>query len=154
MLDQQATGRIGKVGWESSCYRVACIFPGADFWCLAVDSIVACAVVLWNLQALRLYWFFTIHSFHSFFAPKIPDAFILHASKVLKRFNRHLNHKCELTMITRKTLRDHFWCSIWSLILSSPLFTLDTMYRHTCTCIHTNHTIIHNYTCFSGKNSV
>ena len=68
MLDQQVTGRIGKVGQESSCHRVARIFPEADFRCLAVDSIVARAVVLWNLQVLSLYLVFTIHSF---FASKL-----------------------------------------------------------------------------------
>ena len=80
-LDQQAIGRIGEVGQESSCHRVACIIPEADFQCLAVDSVVARAVVLWNLQALCLYWVFTIHSF---FPPKIADTIILYARKVLK----------------------------------------------------------------------
>ena len=49
--------------------------------------------------------YFTIHPF---FALKIADAIILYAREVLKIFNRHLNHKREFTIITRKTLRDHF----------------------------------------------
>ena len=45
MLEQQATGRMGEVGQES---RVA-IYFWTDFQCLAVDSVVASLVVLWNL---------------------------------------------------------------------------------------------------------
>ena len=54
MLDQQETGGMSEVGRESSRHRVAIIiiYPEIDFQCLAVDSIVACVVVLWNLQAL------------------------------------------------------------------------------------------------------
>ena len=48
---------------------------------------------------------FTIHPF---FALKIADAIILYAHEVLKIFNRHLNHKCDFTRITEKTLHDHF----------------------------------------------
>ena len=33
-------------------------------------------------------------------------------AQVLKTFNCHLNHKREFTIITRKTLHDHFWCPI------------------------------------------
>ena len=29
-------------------------------------------------------------------------------AQVLKTFNHHFNHKCEITTITGKTLRDHF----------------------------------------------
>ena len=47
-------------------------------------------------------------SYFPFFAPKIADAIILCARKVLKTFNRHLNHNREFTMITRNTLRDYF----------------------------------------------
>ena len=53
--------------------------------------------------------YFTIHSF---FVPEIADAFILYVHKVLKTFNHHLNHKLEVTMITKKTLRDLFSCNI------------------------------------------
>ena len=44
--------------------------------------------------------YFTIHSY---FAAKIADMIILHAYKVLKTFNHHLNRKREFTMITGKT---------------------------------------------------
>jgi len=47
-------------------------------------------------------------SYFPFFVPEIADAIILYARKVLKTFNRHLNHNREFTMITRKILRDHF----------------------------------------------
>ena len=70
--------------------------------------------VAWQLIALLLmllcsgiYECFDF-TFHSFFAPKIANAIILYARKVLKTFNRHLNHNREFTMITRKTLHDHF----------------------------------------------
>ena len=43
-----------------------------------------------------------------FFAPKIADAIILYSCKVLKTFNRHLYHNREFTMITGKTLHNHF----------------------------------------------
>ena len=49
--------------------------------------------------------YFTIHPF---FALKIADAIILYMREVLKIFNRHLNHKREFTIITEKTLRNHF----------------------------------------------
>ena len=52
--------------------------------------------------------YFTIQLF---FAPKIADAIILYmlqGIKNIKTFNHHLNHKCEFTMITGKTLRDNF----------------------------------------------
>ena len=49
--------------------------------------------------------YFTIHPF---FALKIADVIIVYVREVLKIFNRHLNHKSEFAIITRKTLRDHF----------------------------------------------
>ena len=72
--------------------------------------------VAWQLIALLLvllcseiYKRFDFNEFYfPFFAPKITDAIILYARKVLKTFNRHLNHNCEFTMITGNTLRDHF----------------------------------------------
>ena len=79
------------------------IYFWTNFQCLAVDSIVSCTVVLWNLQADKSYL-----TIHSFFATKIADTIILYARKMLKTFNHHLNHKCEFTMITGKTLCDHF----------------------------------------------
>ena len=95
-------------------------FSKANFRYLAVDSDVACTVLLWNLQVLS----FTIHSF---FAPKIADAIVLYARKVLKRFNHHLNCKREFTMITGKTLHDHFWCSIWKFV---TLFSIIYSWYH------------------------
>ena len=52
---KSATGGIGEVGQESSCHRAARIIPEADFRFLAVVSVVARAVVLWNLQAPCFY---------------------------------------------------------------------------------------------------
>ena len=49
--------------------------------------------------------YFTIHPF---FALKIADVIILYAREVLKVSDRHLNHKREFTIITGKTLLDHF----------------------------------------------
>ena len=66
--------------------------------------------------------YFTIHPF---FALKIADAIILYACKVLKIFNRHLNHKHEFTVITGKLYVIIFDTLYGSSILSSPLFTLD-----------------------------
>ena len=84
--------------------------------------------------------YFTIHSF---FAPKVADGIILYAHKVLKTFNRHLNCKCEFTMITGKTLCNHFWCGIqkfatlFSIIYSwyNQSNTLLILCVNICVCI-------------------
>ena len=117
---------MGEVGRESSHHWVTIYFqkPISDA-CIAVDSIVAYIVVLWNLQALWLCW-------------------VLH--KVLETFNRHLNRKREFTMITRKTLHDHFWCSIWKF---DPLFSIIYYYLLLVIC---NNSLCIN--CIvSGKNA-
>ena len=88
-------GRESRVAIESPYFRT-------DFRCLAVDSVVARVVEFMSVLTL------TSSTFHSFFATKIADAIILYVQKVLKTFNRHVNHNCEFTMITGNTLRDHF----------------------------------------------
>ena len=93
-----------------------------DFRCLAVDSIVARVIVLWNYKHFDFTEsYFTIHSLI------LCTIKFLYACKVLKTFNRHLNLKREFTMITEKTWRDHFDVVYGSSILSSLLFTLDMM---------------------------
>ena len=122
MLDQQATSGMGKVGWEGSRHQVTIYFQRliSNAWQLIV--------LLLMLLCCRIYKRFDFTesycTIHSFFAPKIADATILYARKVLITFNRHLNCKREFTMITGKTLRDHFDAVYGSLTL---LFTLDIM---------------------------
>ena len=125
MLDQQTTGGMGKVDRESSHHWVAIYrLPETYFRCLAVDSVVARIVVLW--QALWLYESYL--AIHSFFALKIADTTILYARRVLKTFNRYLNRKREFTMITGK-----IWCSVrkfdtlFSIIYSWYRWLLDIL---------------------------
>ena len=96
---------MDEVGQESE----VAIYFRADFWCLAVDNVF----VLWFHERFNFNEsYFTIYPF---FALKIADTIILYAREVLKIFNRHLNHKREFTIITRKTLHDHFWYPVWKL---------------------------------------
>ena len=94
---------MGEVGQES---RVATELPYisgpiSDAWQLIV--------LLLTLLCSEIYECFDFNEpYFPFFAPKIADAIIPYPCKVLKAFNRHLNHNREFTMITRKTLRDHF----------------------------------------------
>ena len=68
--------------------------------------------------------YFTIHSF---FAPIIADAIILYMHKVSKTFNRHLNLKCEFSMITMDRLYVITFAALHrSLTLSSLLLSLAT----------------------------
>ena len=94
-LEQQATGEMDEVGQKS---EVAIELPYTSG--LISDSIF----VLWFYERFN----FNKSSIHPFFALKITDAIILYAHEVLKIFNRHLNHKHEFTIITGKTLCDHF----------------------------------------------
>ena len=62
-----------------------------------------------NMYCSGIYEHFDLNEpYFPFFAPKIADTIILYSRKVLKTFNRHLNHNHEFTMITGKTLRDYF----------------------------------------------
>ena len=108
-LYQQATGGMGKVGRESSRHRVA-MYCSRGRW--ISDSAWQLIALLLALLCCGIYKRFdfteSYFTIHSFFVPKIADATILHACKLLKTFNCHLNRKREFTMITGKTLRDHF----------------------------------------------
>ena len=86
MLEQQATGRMGARLAE----KVESPYISGSISGLAVDNVVACIVVLWNLWMLDFNEsYFTLHLF---IAPKIADVIILYVHKVLKTFNHHLNH--------------------------------------------------------------
>ena len=100
-----ASHRQNGRGWPR-IYRVAIYFqrPVFNAWQLIV---LLCCGIYKRFDITESY--FTIHSF---FAPKIADTIFLYAHKVLKAFNRHLNCKREFTMITRKTLHNHFCCSM------------------------------------------
>ena len=106
MLEQQVTGRMGEVVQESRVtIESPYIFrPISDAWQLIV--------LLLTLLCCGIYKCFDFNesylTIHSFFGPKIVDAIIHYAHKVLKTFNRHLNHNHEFTMITGKTLCNHF----------------------------------------------
>ena len=90
-------GRESRVAIESSCISG----PISDAWQLIA--------LLLTLLCSGIYERFGFNeSYFPFFVPEIADAIILYARKVLKTFNRHLNHNREFTMITGKTLRDHF----------------------------------------------
>ena len=109
-------------GWPRkwSCHRVSIYFR-ADFWCLAVDSVF----VLWFYERLNFNEsYFTIHPF---FALIIADAIILYKCEVLKIFNCYLDHKREFTVITGKSLRDHF---------SYPVWKFDTLFSIIYSCYY------------------
>ena len=90
-------GRGSIVAIESSCISG----PISEAWQLIA--------LLLTLLCSGIYEHFGFNeSYFPFFVPEIADAIILYARKVLKTFNRHLNHNREFTMITGKTLRDHF----------------------------------------------
>ena len=62
----------------------------------------------WQLTALLCFGFtsaLTLLFNHSLLSKLL---IILYVHKVLRIFNHHLNHKCKFTIITGKTLRDHF----------------------------------------------
>ena len=81
-------GRESRVAIESSCISR----PISDAWQLIV--------LLLTLLCSGIYKCFDFNeSYFSFFVPKIADAIILYARKVLKTFNCHLNHNREFTMI-------------------------------------------------------
>ena len=89
-------GRESRVAIESSCISG----PISDAWQLIALLLTLCSGIYER--------FGFNESYFPFFVPEIADAIILYARKVLKTFNRHLNHNREFTMITGKTLRDHF----------------------------------------------
>ena len=74
-----------------------------------------------NVSTFLESWFII----YPFLTSRNADMTIFYSRKVLKTFNHHLNYKRKLTIITAKTLCDHFDRVYGSLILSSPLYTLD-----------------------------
>ena len=101
-LKQQATGGMDKVGQESEVAIESPYISGliSNAWQLTTSLCCGFMSALTLMTSTLLF----IYSF----ALKIADAIILYAREVLKIFNHHLNHKYEFTIITGKTLRDHF----------------------------------------------
>ena len=99
MLEQQATGGMGtRLAKKVESPYIS--RPISNAWQLIA---LLCCGIYKRFDFNESYF-----TFHSFFVPKIADVIILYAHKVLKTFNHHLNHKCEFTITTGKTLHDHF----------------------------------------------
>ena len=98
MLEQQATGGMDKVDQES---EVTIELP-------YISGLISDA---WQLTALLCCCFTSTLTPTLLFIYSLLPKLLMRLSimlKVLKIFNHYLNHKHEFTIITGKTLRDHF----------------------------------------------
>ena len=98
MLEQQATGGMDKVDQESE---------------VAIESPYISGLIsnTWQLTALLCCCFMstltpTLLFIYSLLPKSLMRLSFMH--KVLKIFNHYLNYKYEFTIITGKTVRDHF----------------------------------------------